>query len=62
MVVTTIPGLDIAYPPRDWAPQLAALGYRFIGRYCPYFGDQEAMKRIRERVFARTKEIPAVFA
>jgi len=24
--------------------------------------DQEAMKRIRERVFARTKEIPAVFA
>lgn len=40
MVVTTIPGLDIAYPPRDWASQLAALGYRFIGRYCPYFGDQ----------------------
>lgn len=38
--MTTIPGLDIAYPPRDWAPQLAALGYRFIGRYCPYFGDQ----------------------
>ena len=24
--------------------------------------DQEAMKRIRERVFARKKEIPAVFA
>lgn len=34
-----IPGVDIAFPPDGYGAPLAELGYRFIGRYCPYYGD-----------------------